>query len=170
MRPALRVAAALLLTAAPAVAVTTPEPANVLVARASARAAKSGKNVLVLFHASWCRWCKRLEQFTVADGIKPALEASYELVWLDVQERGDKKALENPGADSMYATWNGPGGLPFYVVLAPGGKVLGDGSKIGFPATAEEVDAFIDLVRTTAPRVQPADLERMRAFLAPKAP
>jgi len=168
MRNALRLAAVVILTAVPALAASAPQPAAALVAAASARAEKSGKNVLVLFHASWCRWCRRLEQFTVADDIKPALEASYELVWLDVQERGEKKALETPGADALYARWGGPGGLPFYVVLAPGGKVLGDGAKIGYPGTPDEVTAFLDLVRGTAPRVQPADLEHMRAFLEPK--
>ena len=51
------------------------------------------------------------------------------------------------------------------VVLSPGGDKLGDSGRIGFPATPAEIDAFLGLIRSTAPRLGPSDLDAMRARL-----
>jgi len=36
-----------------------PASTDVLLKKAYAQAAKQHKNVIVLFHASWCGWCKK---------------------------------------------------------------------------------------------------------------
>jgi hypothetical protein len=51
------------------------------------------------------------------------------------------------------------------VVLSPGGDKLGDSGRIGFPATPAEIDAFLGLIRSTAPRLGPSDLDALRARL-----
>lgn len=142
-----------------------PQSANALLAAASARAEKAGDNVLVIFHASWCGWCRKLERFLAVPGIKEPIESNYEVVWLDVDERPNKKQLENPGADALYKKWSNHEGLPAYAVLSPGGQLLARDPGVGFPVAPDEIAAFVNLVRATAPRVGTADLERMRAEL-----
>ena len=159
-------AGAVLLAAAPALAATVPpQPSGVLVKAAEARAEHGGRNVLVAFHASWCGWCNRLERYLDNPDVRSRIDASYEVVWLDALERPPMASRENPGANALMATWGGREALPFVVVLSPGGDKLGDSGTIGYPATPAEIDAFIGLLRATAPRLGPADLDLLRTRL-----
>lgn len=76
------------------------------------------------------------------------------------EEAKDKKALENPGADTLMAGWGGAkAGLPFLVFLNGKGEKIADsnrmpnGGNIGCPATPEEVAAFDRILQETAPRI-----------------
>jgi thiol-disulfide isomerase/thioredoxin len=141
----------------------TPKPAARLLASAEARAQQSGKNVLVIFHASWCGWCRKLERFLALPDVRQSIEASYEVVWLDVDERPAKKQLENPGADALYAKWSNREGLPAYAALNPAGELLARDPGVGFPVEPQEITAFLSFLRQTAPRLGPADLDRIRS-------
>jgi thiol-disulfide isomerase/thioredoxin len=169
MRRSFALASCVFTLAASAMAASAPapaaQPAARLLAAASARAQKSGRNVLVIFHASWCGWCRKFERFLELPEVKGPIDASYEVVWLDVDERSGKTQLENPGAEALYKQWSGHEGLPAYAVLDPGGDVLARDPGVGFPVEPQEIAAFIGLVRSTAPRVGPNDLERMKKVL-----
>ena len=125
------------------------EKADVVLNKAFKEAKAGKKNVLLVFHASWCKWCKMMEKNMDLPEAKPIFDKIFVTAYLDVQERGDKKSLENPGGQELMNKYKGENaGLPFWLVLNPKGEVLADsfddkGQNLGSPATPEEVTAFI---------------------------
>ncbi|WP_374463854.1 thioredoxin family protein [Chryseobacterium sp.] len=125
------------------------EKADVVVNKAFTEAKANKKNVLLVFHASWCKWCKMMEKNMDLPETKPIFDKRFVTAYVDVQERGDKKSLENPGGQELMKKYKGENaGLPFWLILNPKGEVLADsfdakGENLGSPATPEEVTAFI---------------------------
>lgn len=126
------------------------EKADIIVNKAITEAKAGNKNVLLVFHASWCKWCKMMEKNMNLPETKPIFDKRFVTAYIDVQERGDKKSLENPGGQELMNKFNGENaGLPFWLILNSKGEVLADsfdakGENLGSPATPEEVTAFID--------------------------
>lgn len=137
-----------------------------------------GKPILIVFGASWCGWCKRLDGLLEKEPFKKAIEWNYILVHLNVLEPDDKKSkLEKPGAAAFLKECGGAGqGLPFYVVLDPGFKKIADsngmpGNKnIGYPATPEEIVAFEAFLKKTASRLSADELATLVEHLKKVAP
>jgi len=125
------------------------EKADVVLNKALTEAKAGKKNVLLVFHASWCKWCKMMEKNMDLPETKPIFDKRFVTAYLDVQERGDKKSLENPGGQELMNKYKGENaGLPFWLILNPKGEVLADsfdakGENLGSPATPEEVTTFI---------------------------
>lgn len=125
------------------------EKADVVLNKALTEAKAGKKNVLLVFHASWCKWCKMMEKNMDLPETKPIFDKRFVTAYLDVQERGDKKSLENPGGQELMNKYKGENaGLPFWLILNPKGEVLADsfdakGENLGSPATPEEVTSFI---------------------------
>lgn len=170
-------------TAPPLIAQTeaTPAPAAQLLAAAQKQAIQEHKNVLVMFHASWCGWCKRLEAVMDRPEYKKLFADNYILVPLDVSENGAKKALENPGSDKIMADLGGAkSGLPFYAFVDARGKKLADSNvmpsksgamgNIGYPGSSEEIAAFDALLKQTAPKMKAEEHKSLVAYLTQNAP
>lgn len=161
--------------AAPIVA---PQPASDVLKAAQKQAQSSGKQVLVVFHASWCGWCKRLDAKLLDDpATSKLLSTHYVIVHLDVMEHGEQKSLENPGADTVLTTLGGAkAGLPFYAVLDTKGKKQSDSlqmpgdQNIGYPGAPEEITAFISILKKTAPRMTEAERKLIADHLTKNAP
>ncbi|MEN4762398.1 thioredoxin family protein [Chryseobacterium sp. C39-AII1] len=125
------------------------EKADVVLKKALTEAKAGNKNVLLVFHASWCKWCKLMEHNMNLPETKPIFDKNFVTVYIDVQERGEKKALENPGGQEIMNKYKGQNaGLPFWLILNPKGTVLADsfdqkGDNLGSPATPDEVQAFL---------------------------
>jgi thiol:disulfide interchange protein len=146
-------------------------PASAIVSAALKTATADRKVVLIEFGASWCTWCRRFEAFVHAPEVSSIVAANYIVVNLVVQERDDKKPLENPGGQDLMDMWGGAkSGLPFYVFLDASGKKIAnsnampDGGNIGFPGTAKEVGAFLGLVDKTAPRLSKGDRAKIASY------
>jgi thiol-disulfide isomerase/thioredoxin len=158
---------------------STPSAAEVL-AKASASAKKSGKNVLVIFHASWCGWCHKLDDFLDKSEEGKLVKNGLEVVHLTVLESKEKKADENPGAMELLTRWGGDkAGLPFMVILdAKSNKVLADSlqtagkqsTNTGYPAAKEEVAHFIKMLEKGAKKISKEDRAKVQNWLTANAP
>jgi thioredoxin-related protein len=164
-------------TAPASVAAPTPADARVLLKDAAKKATKEKKAVLVVFGASWCGWCHRLDAFLVHPDAKPILEENYVIVHLDVKESGPKKAQENPSGNEVLAELGGAeAGLPFYAFLNAKGDKIADSnampknSNIGYPAAPEEITAFEGLLKKTAPRLKDDKRAKLIGWLKANAP
>lgn len=111
---------------------------------------------MVIFHASWCGWCHKMDTSLNDPSVKSFFDKNYVITHLTIDESPDKKILENPGAKALNEKWGGKDqGIPFWVIMDKDGKVLADsqrepGKNVGCPATTEEVAHFINVLKKTS--------------------
>jgi thioredoxin-related protein len=124
--------------------------------QAYAQAADENKNVLVIFHASWCGWCHKMDTSLNDGNIKPLIDKNYITIHLTVYESKSKKDLENPGALEFLTKHGGADeGIPYWLVLDKNGKVLATseyepGRNSGCPANEKEVAYFTSVLKKTS--------------------
>ena len=141
----------------------SPPTAEEILKEAYKLADKEHKKVFVMFHASWCGWCHRMDKSLDDETCRKFFEDNYVICHLVVDESDDKKNLENPGADELRKKYYGDGqGIPFWLVFDKDGKMLADskmraegdgpekGENIGCPAAANEVEYFISILKKTS--------------------
>jgi thiol-disulfide isomerase/thioredoxin len=155
--------AGILIVSSMSMAQTTPEPAGKILEAAYTQAAKENKHVMVIFHASWCGWCKKLEASMADPSCKDFFDKYFVITHLDIMEQYDKKNLENPEATEVFNKYGGSGGgIPFFLIFDKKGTLLADskirpagagfdtkGQNMGCPASDEEVAAFIQILKKT---------------------
>lgn len=135
---------------------TAQESADKILEKAFTQAKKEKKNVFVMYHASWCKWCKNMENNMEDPSVKPFFDKSYVTTFLVVQESKDKKNLENPGAEDILKKYKADNsGIPFWQIYDANGKLLADsfnakGENLGCPATVEEVAEFTDKLKKSS--------------------
>ena len=164
MKPRLYLVTALMLMCGVALSQAQPESTDVLLNKAYKQAKKEKKNVFVIFHASWCGWCKKLDASINDPACSDYFNKSYVFVHLTVNEANDKKNLENPGAvDLINKYTGGKSGIPFFLIYNKKGVLIADsnirkegegldkpGSNMGCPAAPEEVAAFVEVLKKTS--------------------
>ncbi len=137
-----------------------PPSATAIMDAAKKEAAASGKNIFVIFHASWCVWCHKMDTAMNEPAMKPLFDKNYVIKHLTVLESPNKKSLENPGADAMLEKYHGKeGGIPFWLVFNKNGDLLADsrqikadgtvGGNVGCPAQEDEVNYFAQVLKKT---------------------
>jgi thiol-disulfide isomerase/thioredoxin len=154
---------ALLLTGSAFAQATLPSSEAVL-NNAYAQATKENKKVILIFHASWCGWCKKMDASLNDPTCKKMFDDNYVIAHLDVMEQPAKASLENPGGMDVMKKFGGEkSGLPFWLVLDPKGNVLAnslmpkDGAttatpedNVGCPASEKEVSYFDSILKKTS--------------------
>jgi thioredoxin-related protein len=155
MKKYLAISSLLFLFALSSKAQQTPS-ADAVLKEARTQAAKENKKIMVIFHASWCGWCHKMDTSLNDPSVKAFFDKNYIITHLTIQESKDKKNLENPGAEELNKKWGGENqGIPFWVIMDKDGNILADsqiepGKNVGCPANAEEVAHFIKVLRKTS--------------------
>lgn len=114
------------------------------------------KSVLVIFHASWCSWCKKLDENLTNEKIKSMIDENYVITHLTVNESKDKRHLETPGAHSFLDMYMGKkAGLPFWLIFDKNKGLIGNsfgsnGKNMGSPSTEKEVEDFKKTLNKTS--------------------
>ncbi len=127
------------------------QPTSEILDEAYKQATLENKSVLVVFQASWCSWCKKMDQNLNNDKIKESIEANYVVVHLSVLESKKNTHLENPGAEDLLREHNAvKAGLPYWLIFDKDKNLIGnslgsDNQNMGCPSTKQEV---IDLKAT----------------------
>jgi thiol-disulfide isomerase/thioredoxin len=151
----------------------TPEQATALMAKAQALAKKENKAVYVVFHASWCGWCKKLDGAMSKPEVSSIFNKYFVTVSLDVLENPGKKNLENPGAEDYMNANGGEGkGLPFFYFADAKGKKIVDsirpaagedkGGNVGCPYEAAEIAWWLTALKKAAPGMSDAEIASMK--------
>jgi thioredoxin-related protein len=128
-----------------------------------ARAKSEDKMVFLHFGAPWCGWCHHLEAFLA----KPETIAILGKDFVDIKIDEDRMT----GGKELDAKFrkDGAGGIPWFAFLDAQGKVLAtsDGPKgnIGYPAQPDEIAHFTTMLRKTARRIEPAQIETLQKAL-----
>ncbi len=155
-----------------------PKHADEIMKAAYKEAKAADKNIFLIFHATWCGWCKRLEKAMQSNELKKIFEDNFVIVHLDVDERGEKiKEFENPGGKELMAKLGGEkSGLPFYAFLTSAGAKLSDSNvmennqNIGYPGSKEEIEAFTKLLSGASIKLDENQIEAVTDYLVQNAP
>ncbi|MDO5980527.1 thioredoxin family protein [Flavivirga spongiicola] len=137
-------------------AIFAQESAEVIMENAKVKAKKENKNVLIIFHASWCGWCKKMDDNMNDPVCKDLFDKSFVTEHLVVMEPDKKSHLENPGAEDMFKQYTGgkQTGIPFFLIFNSDGKLIEDSfdsnkQNLGCPASKKEVAEFIKILKNT---------------------
>jgi thiol-disulfide isomerase/thioredoxin len=147
-----------------------PLSADAVMSEAYVTAKKENKKVFLMFHASWCGWCHRMDKAMNDEAVKKFFDENFVIRHLVVMESDGKKNLENAGAAEMMKKYHGDkSGIPYWLVFDSNGALLADskirpegggletGDNVGCPASEKEVSFFIEILKKTT-KLQEAEL------------
>ena len=140
-----------------------PKSADEILKQSYGVAIKEKKNVFVIFHASWCGWCKKMDAAMNDQSVKKFFTDNYVIRHLVVYESKGKENLENPGALDLLKKYKGDDqGIPYWFIFNRDGKLLADsklrpegggletGDNIGCPASEKEITYFLSVLKETS--------------------
>ncbi len=134
------------------------------IADAVEKAAREDKLVFVEFSADWCPYCRKLEAWMKLPKVKAVFDQDYVVVQVTTDHMTDGEAQLKRYAEGKET------GIPFMAWVDGTGKVLDRSwtpkqENIGFPSTAEEIDAFMAIMKRRARHASAEAVESLRASL-----
>jgi hypothetical protein len=152
------------------------ETAAALMAAATAEASSAHKNVLVVFHASWCGWCRKFDAMLADRKVGPLLARHFVVAKIDVLEHEEKAALNTPGGEEVMAAVGGKGqGLPFLAIVDSAARPIvnsirqPENKNIGYPGEPEEIAWFMTMLKRSVPGLEPAEAAAVENWLRRQA-
>ncbi len=150
----------------------SPLPAAEILNAALKKAKSEKRSVLLMFHASWCGWCHKMDASLKDPSIKPYFDKNYIIADIVVYESKGKENLENPGAVDLLKKYNNADqGLPTWLIFDAKGSLIADsqmrpegvaqttkGENVGCPAKQEEVAYFVSALKKSS-RLNEKELE-----------
>lgn len=150
------------------------ESASEILNAAYKQAKLENKNVFVMFHASWCGWCKKMDNHMNDASCQTFFDENYVIEHLVVKERKGMRHLETPGALEVLKKYKGEkSGIPFWLIFDEKGNLMedsfnSDGNNIGCPATEQEVAEFVEILKNTS-RLSKKELDVIAKKFASKS-
>jgi thiol:disulfide interchange protein len=128
-----------------------------------AKAREEGKLVFLHFGAPWCGWCHKLEDWMARPEINAILAKAFVDVKIDTDRMtGGQDLLNQHSAGKS-------GGIPWFEFVDGEGKALvnsnGPKGNTGFPAAAEEVAWFVEMIKKAGAKLSAEDIATLEASL-----
>jgi thiol-disulfide isomerase/thioredoxin len=151
-------------------------PAGQVFGNAKTAAAQQNKLIFLIFGASWCGPCHRLDAFLAAPETLPIVQKYFVVAKLNVDEKkGEHPELESPGAQELRAKLGGEGaGVPFVVFVDATGEPLVNSIRlvnghakgnVGYPAEPEEIQWFMAMLKTAVPSITDGESHAIEEWL-----
>jgi thiol-disulfide isomerase/thioredoxin len=157
---------------APSALSAQPLPsADAILSQAKTEAVQQHKTVFLLFHASWCGWCRRLDAYLDSPDVRPIIERYFVIARIDAMEKeGRHPELNTPGGDELLKKLGGSGAMPFFAFLKDKGDLIvtsnaPDTGNIGFPAQPNEIDWFMKMIAKAVPSMTSEEAKMLEARL-----
>ena len=152
--------------------------ADCLLKAAEATARSQQKNVLLMFSASWCAPCHRLQSFLVDPTIRPIFDRYFvKLIVISGERPDDTRHQNTPGAEQLLESLHDTDtNLPLVVMLNSSGKVIVDSvrpvlgprnlhANIGYPESPTGIDWFLEMLRRAAPSLTSNERSTIQKWL-----
>jgi thioredoxin-related protein len=133
-----------------------PLDARNVMKEALEQARKEKKLLFVHFGTPGCSWCRQLEALLERKEMAAVFGKQFLDVKLDLERMTHGHEVQTGLAEKH------GGGVPWYAVVDAAGKTLatsdGPRGNTGYPVTEEEIAHFMNVVKTTGAKLEPADL------------
>ncbi len=153
-----------------------------IIKEACREAGKQNKNALIIFHASWCIWCHKMDSSINDVTCKEFFDDNYVIKHITVFEVKEKAKLNNAGAEEFLAAHHAAEqGIPAWFIFDKDGNLLSDsqlrpksssldteGPNVGCPANGQEIDYFISVLEKTS-NISDEEKEAIRKRFAKNA-
>jgi thiol-disulfide isomerase/thioredoxin len=161
---------------------STPADTKSIIKEACREAGNQNKNVFIIFHASWCIWCHKMDSSINDATCKEFFDDNYVIKHITVFEVKEKAKLNNAGAEEFLAAHHAAEqGIPAWFIFDKDGNLLSDsqlrpknsppgteGSNVGCPANGQEIDYFISVLEKTS-NISDKEKEAIRKRFAKNA-
>jgi hypothetical protein len=137
---------------------------NTIIKQTCAEAKKENKKAFIIFHASWCVWCHKLDSSMNDVSCKKYFTDNYVIAHVTTFEVDDKAKLNTPGAEQFLTLHHAKDqGIPAWFIFDADGNLLADsqlrpdgaslnieGSNVGCPSNETEINYFISVLKKTS--------------------
>ena len=154
--------------------------AETILTAAQKQAKHDHKGIFLVFGASWCTPCKRLDGVLDAPANRSVIEKYFVVTRLSVAEQyGGNPKLNTPGGDKLFSRFGGPGNnVPFVVLLDHKGELIVNSNRpisedkldnIGYPDQPLEILWFMTMLKKAAPVMSDSEVQTVTDWLKKSA-